>query len=412
VPLDGIELLAALVPRAFERKAQTAVEEALEQPMASAPFEDFARGARSAAVLVSGKDRVTRADLFMPPLVRALERAGISPARTRVVVATGTHVPYDEADLERIVGPDLDPRIEVVGHDCMRTDGLVVLGRSRFDNEIAVFEPAYAADVKILTGRITHHYFAGFTAGRKAVLPGVCGFATIARNHALVMSGNGVRAVPAGIGNGKLDDNPVHLEMLEAARMFGPSFVLNTVLDASHELAGVFAGDLVDAHLAGCRLVDAHCRLDVAEPARVVFASCGGEPYDISFMQMLKTIFNCHEAVADGGVLVVLAECPQGIRDGFFGWTRYGTRTELAAAVRERYDLTGHNSYLLREVLERIRVVLVSSCERGAVERLGLIPAADVREAHGLALESAGAVRPTAYAIPYGNTTVIARAHG
>jgi nickel-dependent lactate racemase len=200
--------------------------------------------------------------------------------------------------------------------------------------------------------------------------------------------------------------------MLEAARMFGPAFVLNTVLDERHALAGVFAGDLVDAHMAGCRMVDRHCRLGVDEPADVVFASCGGEPYDISFMQMLKTVFNCHEAVADGGALVVFGECPQGIRDGFFGWTQYATRPALAAAVRANYNLTGHNSYLLREVTERISVVLVSGCRRDDIARMGLIPAADAVEAHRLVLARAGKARPSAYAIPYGNTTVIERAGG
>jgi nickel-dependent lactate racemase len=413
IPLEDVEFLATLAPRPFERTAtgEEAVDQALQRPLGTPPLEDLARGARTAAILVSGKDRVTRADLFMPPLLRTLARAGISSADIRIVVATGTHVPYCEADLIRIAGGNLDPRIEVIGHDCMLSERLVSIGRSSFGSDISVFVPAYEADLRILTGRITHHYFAGFTAGRKAVLPGVCGFETIVRNHALVMSGNGARAVPRAVGNGKLDGNPVHLEMLEAARMFGPAFVLNTVLDARHGLGGVFAGELEQAHLAGCRLVDAHCRVDVDEPAPIVFASCGGEPYDISFMQALKTIFNCHEAVTDGGVLVVFAECPQGIRDGFLGWTGYATRADLAAAVRARYDLTGHNSYLLREVTDRIRVVLVSSCPRGDIERLRLVPAADVMEARRRALALIGMARPRAYAVPYGNTTVVERTH-
>jgi lactate racemase len=412
-PLGRAALLGVLRPAPMEAldDPAAAVQQALEDPIASTPLADLARGARTAVILVSGRDRVTRADAFMPPLLRTLSRAGVRADRITVIVATGTHVPFARADLARIAGPSLDPRIGVVGHDCMDSAGLVLLGETSFGNQVRLNRLAHAADVKILTGRITHHYFAGFTGGRKAVLPGIAGFDTITRNHALVMTGNGRRAVHAAAENGRLDGNPVHLDMLEGARLFAPTFTINTVVDAQHRVTGVVAGEMAAAHHAGCRVVDEHFRVRVSRPAELVLASCGGDPYDVSFMQALKAIFNSHAAVADGGALLLLAACPEGIKDGFLRWTAVPGLADLAAAVRARYDLTGHNSYLLREVLQRIRVVLVSRCAAQDVQQLGLIPASRLEHGWQLALRAIGTERPSTWVIPHGNITVSTPPH-
>jgi nickel-dependent lactate racemase len=385
----------------------SSVEDALERPLGTRPLEEWARGAGTAAVLVSGKDRITRADLFMGPILRALGRAGVPRRRTRIIVATGTHVPFDASDIPRIAGPDLHPEVEVVGHKCR--GNLVSLGVSSLGNEIKVNPLAFEADVKILTGRITHHYFAGFTGGRKSVLPGVSGFDTILRNHALVVSNNGDRPVHPGTRNGNLDGNPVHEEMMEAARLFRPSFLVNTVLDLEHRLLGVFAGELDAAHRAGCLEVQRHFALPVKRQADLVLASCGGDPYDVSFMQAIKTLINCHRAVRDGGVMLLLAQCPEGIREGFLQWTPYGTLPDLVQAVRANYHLTGHNTYLLREIQARIRVVLVSSCPGKDVAQMGFQSARDETDGWRRALDLLGDPPRLTYAIPYGNITVIER---
>jgi len=394
-----------LQPSCPEPVPASAVGDALECPVGTASLEQLARGAGSAVVLVSGKDRITRADLFMGPILQALERAGVAPGRTRIIVATGTHVPFDESDIPRIAGAQLHPEIEVVGHECR--GNLVPLGVSSRGNELLVNPLAFEADVKILTGRITHHYFAGFTGGRKAVLPGVSGFDTISRNHAMVLSHDGPRPVPPGTRNGNLDGNPIHEEMMEAASLFQPTFLVNTVLDPEHRLLGVFAGELDAAHRAGCRQVQQHFALPVQRPADLVLASCGGDPYDVSFMQAIKTLINCHEAVRDGGVMLLLAECPEGIREGFLQWTPYETLPDLVQAVRANYHLTGHNSYLLREIQQRIRVVLVSSCSAKDVAQMGFLPAGDETEGWQQATALLGGEPGRVCAIPYGNITVV-----
>jgi nickel-dependent lactate racemase len=392
-----------------QRGAGEMIEAALDEPIASPPVEELAARGRSAAILVSGKDRVTRADVFVPLLLRRLQRAGIRAADVTVFMATGTHIRFTPADRAAVFGAGLPPEVRVVAHDCRDQEGLVRLGTSRFGNDIRVSRAAYEADVKILTGRITHHYFAGFTAGRKAVLPGVSGLETIQRNHRLVLSGTGEDPRHPNARSGRLEGNPVHEEMLEAAALFRPTFVLNTALNTDHELTHVFCGDPVAAHEAGCRAVGEMFSLGVREPARAVVASPGGDPYDCSFMQTLKTVMQASACVADGGAMLLLARCPEGILPGFLRWGGERPLPELAREILANYDLTGHNTYLLRTILRRITIVLVSDCPPAQVAALGLVPAATVEEGWELVRQRIGEPAPAYYAVPYGNVTSIER---
>jgi nickel-dependent lactate racemase len=411
--LDGLPGVCrrVLAPSAARPRRGPAdmVEAALDAPIASPPLLDLARGARTAAILVSGKDRVTRADVFLPILLRRLREAGVRPADVTVYMATGTHVRFSPEDRAAVFGEGLPAEVRVVAHDCKDRDGLVRIGASRFGSEIQVSRAAYEADVKILTGRITHHYFAGFTAGRKAVLPGVSGLETIQRNHRLVLSGPGDDPRHPGARSGRLEGNPVHEEMLEAAALFRPTFLLNTVLNTDHELTHVFAGHPVAAHEAGCRAVADLFSIDVGEPARFVIASAGGDPYDCSFMQALKTVMHAAPCVADGGGLLLLARCPEGILPAFLRWDRSLALPELGREVLRNYNLTGHNTYLLRSVLERIHVALVSECPPAQVAELGLAPAPSLEEGFRLLGERIGETAPAWDAVPYGNVTALER---
>jgi nickel-dependent lactate racemase len=322
-------------------------------------------------------------------------------------MATGTHIRFTDADRALIFGSGLPDDVRVVAHDCRAEDDLTFIGTSRLGNEIWVNREAYEADVKILTGRITHHYFAGYTAGCKSVLPGVSGFETIKRNHRLVMSGTGGDARHPAARSGNVDGNPVHDEMLEAASMFAPTFVVNTVLNTSHELTHVFCGDSVRAHEAGCRVVGDDFTVRIGQPARAAIASCGGAPYDCSFTQALKAIFHAAPTLADGGALLVLAACPEGVAPGFLRWERDLSLPELARTVLSRYDLSGHNTYLLRQTLARIRVVFVSDLPADQVATLGLTPAATLEAGWDALRHAMDDPSPEYFAVPFGNVTSI-----
>jgi nickel-dependent lactate racemase len=234
------------------------------------------------------------------------------------------------------------------------------------------------AGVKVLTGRIIPHYFAGFGGGRKALLPGVSGLATILQNHRLTLDRAG--GIHPHVRPCSLRGNPVHLDMLEAARLVAPVFVLNTLLDTDHRVIGAVAGELVAAHEAGCAQAKGIFQVKLKEPVDAVVTSAGGWPYDCDFVQALKAAFDVQGIVRDGGAMLWVAECPAGMKEGFGRWAQLESDGELEEAVRADYNLAGHNSIMLRKLIRRVSVGLWSALPDGEVRALGLTPVHSLAE--------------------------------
>lgn len=404
VPLMG-RYLGAFEPQPIKGLArpEDVIRECLKEPIGSPPLRTLAAQARSAAILVSGRDRTTGSDVYVSLLADELNLAGIADERITVYLATGTHAKQSEEDRIAILGSEAFQRLTCVQHDPRDREKLLDFGTTPLGTPILINRAVAESDVKILTGRITHHYFAGFSGGRKAIAPGVSGFETILANHKRVLRLDGLGRHP-GVRAGNLNGNPVHLDMLNIAKAADPTFCLNTVLNLRHEITHVFAGDYVRAHLAGCSVVESIFRRELPRKATIAIASCGGWPYDISFMQVIKTIVAAEAAVVDGGVLVVLGKCERGLENGFLEWFKYPSLEELNRAVLADYNLKGHNSLWIREIQARVKVVLVSHLPPELVAALGFLPASNVGEAMAVAYELAGP-DPQVMSIPYGNVT-------
>jgi len=168
--------------------------------------------------------------------------------------------------------------------------------------------------------------------------------------------------------------------MLEGTRMVGPDFTLNTLLDTDHRVIAAVAGDFETAHEEGCRKAARLFRLTVTEPVDVLITSAGGHPYDHNFMQALKAVFNVQDIVRPGGAILWLAECPRGIHPEFLRWCSILSDEELNDAVRENYNLRGHNSLMLRRLTRRADVALQSALPDDAVHALGLHPLRSLTE--------------------------------
>ena len=162
--------------------------------------------------------------------------------------------------------------------------------------------------------------------------------------------------------------------------MARPDFCLNTLLNSDHQMLSAVAGDFEIAHEEGCRLAAQCLRLTVPEPVDVLVTSAGGLPYDCNFMQALKAVFNVQNIVRPGGAILWVAECPQGINPGFLGWAAIQSDSELDAAVRAKYSLTGHNSIMLRQLIRKADVALCSTLPPEVVAKLGLHPVSSLEE--------------------------------
>ena len=223
-----------------------AVREALAHPIASPPLREAVKPGEKVCILVNDSTRKARTDLFLPLVLDELNRGGVADADVFLVFATGSHRRVTPDEMEALAGPRVAGQVAMYSHDCHDDGMLTFLGHTFRRTPVFINTRVVQADRRILTGSVVFHWFAGFGGGRKVMVPGVAGYETIRRNHALLLA--------PGARIGVLDGNPVHEDLLEATRMVGADFLLNTVLDPDGDLWGVFAGELEAAHRAACDL--------------------------------------------------------------------------------------------------------------------------------------------------------------
>jgi nickel-dependent lactate racemase len=373
---------------------------ALEKPIGSARLREIATGKKSAAILIPGKTRIAATSRYVPALVDELNQAGIQDRDITIFLATGTHEHHIECDFKSLVGEEIGNRVNLVAHDCHDGANTRYLGTTSYRTPVYINKQVLSCDVIIPTGRIVPHYFAGFTGGRKALIPGVAGFETIKANHRLTLDAGGGLNPRAGCC--LTDENPVHLDMMEGAAFVNPAFMLNTVMDHKGSVVSVVAGDWIAAHREGCKTSQALFNFSLDAPVDALITGAGGSPYDCNFMQSLKALFNVQKVVKRGGHVLWIAECTFGIQPEFLSWCSIGNLVDLRQAVHERYDLKGHNSVMLRSVLSELNVALFSKLPPDTVSALGMHPVSSLEQ--GVEWLNRNCGRNFSYAVaPYAN---------
>ena len=258
------------------------------------------------------------------------------------------------------------------------------VGTTSRGTRLEVFEAYLDADLRICTGNIEYHYFAGFSGGAKAVVPGLCSYAAIRDNHSMMLSAT----ARAGI----IDGNPVREDIDEAGELIGIDFVFNVLLDEEKRIIRAVAGHYLEAHRAGAATYDRRCDLRVPHAADVVIASPGGKPKDINLYQAQKTLDNVAGAVKDGGVVVLVARCREGFgQKTFEEWmTGMGTPQVLIDRIQREFVLGGHKAAAVAGLLARANVYLVSEFPDEVVRSMCMTPFASVDGAVRAALDRAG----------------------
>lgn len=336
-------------------------------------------------IVTSDITRYTGSELYLPLLVKRLNRQGIADGDIEILIALGIHRRQTEHEHQRILGP-LYGRIRVIDHECDDHDELTHIGSTSNGIRVSINRRAVEADHLILTGTIGFHYFAGFGGGRKSVLPGIASRKACMASHFTVLNpGEGSGKNPLAV-TGNLEGNPVHRAMVEGCALAKPAFILNTVLAADKRIIAAFAGDWREAHEAGCRFYREKFAYPLTEKGDLVVASCGGFPKDINLIQAHKSMEYAAQALHDGGVMILLAECRDGFGNGtFFSWFRHKRLEEFEAALRAQYEINGQTAYSLLQKALRFRIILVSQFPAPQVVEMGMIPARTLGEAMDLA---------------------------
>src|SRR5574340_1212238 len=339
-----------------------AVRSALEHPIGCEPLSRVMKPGESAVIIVNDVTRLARTDLMLPTIIDAL---GVPDSDISIVFALGTHRPQTEAEQRAIVGEEIFRRIRVYDHDGNDDANLVHVGTTSFGNRVEINRRVLDADRIILTGEIMFHLIAGYSGGRKSVVPGVAGNRTTTFNHRMLLDPR-CRA-------GVLEGNPAHEDMLEGCRMVQPDFMVNLVLGPGGKLLQVVAGHVEQAHLQGCRAADRLLRTPVERPYDVVIASAGGAPLDIDLRQAHKGMDNACAALAPGGSLFYYAECGDG-----FGSPKleqylraYTSEAEMERTLAENFVVGGHKALWLARMGRCYDVSMVTRLDPFFVQRCG-----------------------------------------
>jgi nickel-dependent lactate racemase len=326
--LAGILETAQSTPLA---DADKAVRQAISQPIASPSLAEMAKRRDSACIVISDITRPVPNQVILPPILETLEQAGMPREKITILIATGIHRPNEGKELEEMVGSSIMDSYRIVNHFSQKPETHTYLGKTRKDTPVYINKTYLAADLKIITGLIEPHLMAGYSGGRKAICPGLASIETMKVMHGPELMEHPKSAV------GVLDGNPFHMEATEIALMAGVDFNLNVAIDKQRQITGVFAGDMIESHLVGTQFVEKHAKVAIPVPVDAVVVSSAGYPLDTTFYQAIKGLLTAVEIVKQGGSILLVAACSEGVGSKPFTDLLFKT-DDLTAFVQGLYN--------------------------------------------------------------------------
>jgi len=404
------QLLYQLVGRNRKPPADlsAAYRNALDHPTDSPPLCEVVKPGETVAITVSDITRGwQRNNLTLPVLIDYLNDAGIVDEDITVIIAVGAHRQNTADEFVELCSDSVCHRIRVINHNAWDTENMVYYGKTSRGTDVSLNRVVAEADRVILTGCVIYHYMVGYGGGRKSVMPGVASLKTIQQSHMWAMNrvvGKGSNPLAA---NMKTDGNPAHEDMMEVAAFLKPDFIVNVVPNLDGDITGIFAGNWISAWQAPARLVDEIFGVTIEAQADIVIASAGGYPKDINLYQSQKTIDNAVYAMKPGGVVILLADCPDIMEPKeFFDWFNYPTFVEMEKAVRANFLISGWVAVRQLEYGQLGKMIMVTREENIELAiRAGVQGVANMEDALRCAYEKCGSDAPKITVMPQGANT-------
>lgn len=373
------------------------LKRALRNPVGTPTIRELFRPGDSVAIITSDATRPMPTAKVMPLLLDELYAAGIRRENITLVFARATHRPQTETERRRLAGERAWAEICCVDSD---PDDCLYLGRTAAGTPVTITRKVAEARRRICLGNVEYHYFAGYSGGTKAIMPGCSTLSAIEKNHG--------RMLLPGACAGELNANPVRQDLEEAAAICGVDFILNLVLDEHKEILRAEAGHLVAAHRRLCAFLDQVYRREMKKPADIVLASQGGAPKDLNLYQTQKALDNAARAVREGGVIILIGSCREGLGGEVFrDWMTGADSPEeiLSRYAREGFRLGAHKAAAIAAVLRKAQVFLVSELEEELVRSVHLVPQPSAQAALNAAFSRLGP-RARVLAMPSAGSTL------
>ena len=386
-------------------RGEALVRAAMESPIGSPKLAELAKGKKNIVLIASDHTRPVPSKIIVPPMLAEI-RSTAPDAKVTILIATGCHRDTTREELVAKFGEEIVTNEHIVVHDATDEAMLVHLGTLPSGGALRINRLAAEADLLISEGFIEPHFFAGFSGGRKSVLPGVASRETVLANHCSEFI-----AHPKA-RTGVLEDNPIHGDMLWAAKRAGLAYIVNVVIDEKKEAIYAVAGDVEQAHLAGCAFLSGLCRV-APIPADVVISTNGGYPLDQNIYQAVKGMTAAEACVREGGVIVMLSKCNDG--HGGEGFYRQLAEEPDVEKTMNLFLSRGRNqtvpdqwqTQIFLRILMRATVILISDAPDDTVRDMHMVPAHSIGEALAKAREILKDQHPTVTAIPDGVAVMV-----
>ena len=372
------------------------VRRALQHPIGASFLREVVHPGETIAIVTSDITRPLPSYLVLPPILEELEKAGVAKKDITIVFGLGSHRNHTPAEIEKLVGKDIAATLRC---EDSNSEDCINLGITANGTQVDVSRAVATANRRICLGNIEYHYFAGYSGGAKAIMPGVSNRAAIQSNHRLMVLGE-ARA-------GSIDTNPLRQDIEEAGRICGIDYIVNVVLDEHKKIIKAVAGDSVLAHREGCKFLDKLYRKEIPERADIVLVSQGGAPKDMNLYQTQKALDNAKHAVKEGGIVILIGSCKEGLGEEIFEEWMTGSPSpaHMIERIGKDFQLGGHKAAAIAMVLEKAKIFLVSDLPADFIKEIFLEPKSSAQEALQDAFKELGE-EATVLAMPFGGSTL------
>ena len=375
-----------------------AVKKALEAPIGTFPLKQLVKykNPKEVVILASDITRPAPSRIMISPIIEELTQSGITYDKITIIFALGAHRKMKKSEMREILGEEICNKVKCINHDI---NDCIYVGTTARGTSVEVFRPVVQSDFVIATGNLELHWFAGYSGGYKAIVPGVCSKKTIEANHSMLFA--------EGAEFGKIDGNPVREDIEEGGKLVGVDFLVNAVLDGDKNIVEIVAGDPIKAHRAGTHSIDKMYKKKIHKKYDLVIASSGGYPKDINLYQAHKGLENASHALKPGGSIILVSECRDGIGDiTFENWMKEAkTPQEPIERLHERFLLGGHKAAAVCRIILKHKVYLISTLNKMEVREMFIIPVTSVSEAIEKIFLEKGKRNIKVLIIPYANST-------
>ena len=383
-------------PMKYERMGEEEVRYALEHPIGSKKLREIVKPDEKIVLVTSDVSRPMPTYTVMPALLDELYAAGVKKEDITLVFALGSHRKQTEEEKRHLAGERAWNEIRCIDGDA---DDVVNMGVTSRGTPVDIVRIVAEADRRICLGNIEYHYFAGYSGGAKAIMPGCSTWNAIQANHSMMVRDESHA--------GNIATNPVRQDIEEACSMVGVDFILNVVLNEHKKIVKAVAGDVTEAHRVGCEYLDHLYAKKIKKQAYIVIVSQGGAPKDLNLYQTQKALDNAKHAVREGGIIILVGSCKEGLGNPVFDeWFREASRPQdIIDRLNRGFKLGGHKAAAVAQVMNRASIYMVSDMGPEFVRSIFMTPYATVQEAYDAAEKKLGG-NADVIVMPYGGSTL------